>query len=163
MNKIKVLGMIANILFFGVILIAVAPRVQAQDESRSMEITFSQSVQIPGRILPPGTYIFQRRMVGVGANENMIQILNAADSRVIAFIQTIPATRKNISGDIELTFATNLEGQPPALVSCSLPGSLGGHEFLYTRRIERRVEKEQHVVVAANSRNEILIPSVAGD
>ncbi len=163
MSTLKVAGIIANILFFGVILIAVAPRVQAQDESRPMKITFSQSVQIPGRVLPPGTYIIQRRTVGVGADENMIQILNAADSRVIAFIQTIPATRKNISGDIELTLATNLEGQPPALVSWSLPGSLGGREFLYARRIERKVEKEQHVEVAANSRNEILIPSVAGD
>ena len=128
-----------------------------------MRITFGQSVQIPGRVLPPGTYIFQRRIAGVGADENWVQITKADSDRVVAFVQTVPATRRNISGDIELTFATNLEGQPPALVAWSLPGSLGGYEFLYARRIERRIEKEQHVEVAANSRNEILIPTLAGD
>lgn len=163
MSKLKAAGIITNVLFFGLIWMAVAPQVQAQDESQPMTITFGQSVQIPGRILPPGTYIFQRRMIGVAADSNLIEISNANSTRVIAFIQTLPATRKNISGDVELTFATNPEGQPPALVSWSLPGSLGGHEFLYSKRMERQVAKEQHVVVAANARNEVLIDTMAGD
>jgi hypothetical protein len=112
MKKFKMSGKIAGILFLVALWIAIAPRVQAQDD-QPLRITFSQAVQIPGRVLPAGTYIFQRRMEGFAADENLIQISNSDGTRIITFVQTLPATRKNISEATEFTFARSPEGQPP--------------------------------------------------
>jgi hypothetical protein len=163
MSKLKVTGTIAQILFFVAMWIATAPQVQAQGEDQPMRITFSQAVQIPGRVLPAGTYIFQRRMQGFAADDNLIQISNSDGTRIITFIQTLPVTRKTISEEPEFTFARSPEGRPPALMAWSFPGSLGAGQFLYPKGTERQVEKEPHLVVAANSEGVVTTTTAAGD
>jgi hypothetical protein len=163
MSKLKILGTTTEILFLVAMWIAISPRVQAQDDDQPLRITFSQAVQVPGHVLPAGTYIFQRRMEGFAADENLIQISNSDGTRIITFVQTVPVTRKNISEATEFTFARSPEGRPPALVAWSFPGSLGGHQFLYPKRTEQQVEKEPHMVVAANSHGEVAITKTAGD
>jgi hypothetical protein len=162
MSKFKLTGTITEILFLVAMWIATTPQVQAQDDL-PLRITFSQAVQIPGRILPAGTYIFQRRMEGFAADENLIQISNSDGTRIITFVQTLPATRKNVSEPTEFTFARSPEGQPPALVAWSFPGSLGGHQLLYPKRTEQQVEKEPHMVVASNSQGVVTIAKAVGD
>ena len=85
MSEFKLTGTITEILFLVAMWIATAPRVQAQDD-QPLRITFSQAVQIPGRVLPAGTYIFQRRMEGFAADENLIQISNSDGTRIITFV-----------------------------------------------------------------------------
>ena len=163
MSKLKVVGTIAEILFLAAMWIAISPRVQAQGEDQPMKVTFSRAVQIPGRVLPAGTYIFQRRMQGFAADDNLIQISNSDGTRIITFIQTLPVTRKNISEEPEFTFARSPEGRPSALVAWSFPGSLGGHQLLYPKRTQQQVEKEPHMVVAANGQGAVTIAKAVGD
>src|ERR1700675_1565717 len=52
---VKQFGILAVLLAFLVVL----PAVHADEWNQATLITFSQPVQIPGRVLPAGTYLFE--------------------------------------------------------------------------------------------------------
>jgi hypothetical protein len=56
------------------------PVAHADDWDRASKLTFSQSVQIPGRVLPAGTYWFVLAD-GVG-NRNILQVFNSDRSKM---------------------------------------------------------------------------------
>ncbi len=142
---------------------ATAPRARAQDADQPVEITFREAVRIPGQVLPAGTYVFKRQMEGAAADGNLIRISNEDGTRVIAFIQTLPVERKDATGNTVLTFVESSKGRPPVLVEWFYPGSLQGHEFLYSKRMEQHVEKSKQVIEAANSQGATVVSNVSAD
>jgi hypothetical protein len=163
MNAFRFAGTIAGVLILGAMMAATAPRARAQDADQPVKITFREAVRIPGQVLPAGTYIFKRQMEGAAADGNLIRISNADDTRLIAFIQTLPVTRENVTGSTVLTFVESSKGRPPVLVEWFYPGSLQGHEFLYSKGTEQHVEKSKQVVEAANSQGATVVSDVSGD
>jgi hypothetical protein len=95
---------------------------------------------------------------------NLIRIFNGDRSQLIATIQTVTTERRNASGDTVLTFAQESQnGQVPVLVDWFYPGSLEGHEFVYSGHLEREVQDAPHVIVAANSKGSTPARDVSGD
>ena len=106
----------------------------ANDENQMTKLTFSKSVQVPGRILPAGTYQFV--LAKNEANRNIVEIFNADGTELYATIQTISAERGRKAYGTSVTLAQRPNGQPEALVTWFYPGNDIGHEFVYSKQVD---------------------------
>lgn len=107
----------------------------ADESNESTKITFSAPVQVPGRLLPAGTYLFQQ--ADPNGNLNIVQIFNA-DHVLYATVQTLSAERGEPTGQTVITLAEPETGNP-VLVNWFYPGRLEGHEFVYSKQQERQI------------------------
>ena len=56
MRNLKMIAVIVSLFAFGAIL---APRMNADTRDQLTKVTFSQPIEIPGQVLPAGTYWFE--------------------------------------------------------------------------------------------------------
>lgn len=134
--------MIAFVLFFEF-------AAHADEINQQTKLTFSVPVQIPGQVLPAGTYIFQRADSG---DLNLIQIFKADHSALVATVQTISAERLGPTADTVITLAEPEAGQPDLLVQWFYPGDMIGHEFVYSKQQEQElVGAKQQTIMAHES------------
>jgi hypothetical protein len=108
----------------------------ADEANESTQITFSAPVQIPGQVLPAGTYTFQRVN---NDNLDLIQIFNADRTALLATVQTVATDRMQATGDTAITLAEPESGSPPLLVKWFYPGRLTGREFVYSKEQEHEI------------------------
>jgi hypothetical protein len=109
----------------GVIL----PRAAAADEwDKRTILTFSQAVEIPGKVLPAGTYVFQ--LADSPASRHVVQVFDQ-DGRILAMVLTIPTARRTAADDTRITFEEQRVGAPFPIKKWFYPGELGGEEFIY--------------------------------
>jgi hypothetical protein len=120
--------MVAFVLFFEF-------GAHADETNEQTKITFSMPIQIPGQVLPAGTYIFQQADSG---DLNLIQIFNADRSQLLATVQTVSAERPEAAGDTVITIGEPETGDP-ALLKWFYPGRSIGHEFIYSEQREREL------------------------
>jgi hypothetical protein len=110
------------------------------------EITFSQPIQIPGQILPAGTYSFKLLN---DDNLDVVQIFNQDRTHLYAILQTIPAVGR-VADDTTVTLVQQGAGKPDALLNWFYPGDETGHEFLYSNQVEKQMARDKHQTVVAN-------------
>ena len=107
----------------------VVPREAAADEwNRETVLRFSQDVEIPGKVLPAGNYVF--RMADSQANRHVVQVFDQA-GRILATVLTIPAARLTATDDTRIMFEEQSAGGPFPIKRWFYPGDLGGEEFIY--------------------------------
>ena len=99
-------------------------------------ITFSAPVQIPGQVLPTGTYIFEQE--DPADSQNLVRIFSADRSVLYATLQTVPTDRVQ-AGDTTIVLAKPEDGATEMLVKWFYPGTLTGHEFVYSRQQEKGI------------------------
>jgi len=58
----------------------------ADESNQATTITFSQPIQIPGQILPAGTYSF--KLLDSNSDPNVVQIFNSDQTHLYATLQT---------------------------------------------------------------------------
>jgi hypothetical protein len=92
-------------------------------------VNFSDSVQIPGQVLPAGTYVFE--LADLQTDRNLVQIWNADQTELLATIRTIPAERLNPPDRSVFTFDERPGDLPPALHFWFYPGDTLGQEFVH--------------------------------
>jgi hypothetical protein len=108
-------------------------------------ITFKEAVELPGFILSPGTYTF--RLLDSRTNRNIVQAMNAAESRNYGFILAITHRNLQPSGDSILRFANRPSGRPAALRAWFYPGDTWGQEFVYPEAKATELAASTHVPV----------------
>jgi hypothetical protein len=140
-NKVALLiaFAIASVLFLEVVA-------HADEADQSIKITFSQATEIPGQILPPGTYLFK---LADRDDLNMVRIFNAEGTRLYATLQTITAERSKPTGDTVVVLAQQPEGKPETLVKWFYPGSPAGHELLYPKQEEQHLAQARQQTIKA--------------
>jgi hypothetical protein len=107
----------------------VVARTAAADEwDKKTVLTFNQAVEIPGTVLPAGTYVF--RLADSSTNRHVVQVFDQA-GRILATVLTIPAARRIAAGDTRITFDEQPTGVPFPITTWFYPGDLGGEEFIY--------------------------------
>jgi hypothetical protein len=112
----------------------------ASEDNQLTKISFSEAVQVPGRVLPAGTYQFV--LAGNDSNRSIVQIFNADGTQLYATVQTIPADRGRETDGISITLAQRPNGQPEALVTWFYPGTDIGHEFVYPKQVETELAQD---------------------
>jgi hypothetical protein len=143
MNIRKTLSILGFLLVFAVLL----PVAQADESNEAIKITFNQPVQIPGRVLPAGTYWFV--LPEDIAQRHQVRIFSADRTMLYVTLFTIDADRPQLSDDTAITFAQRGSQQPQAIVSWFYPGSATGHEFIYPKQLQKELAKDKQNTIAA--------------
>jgi len=65
----------------------VLPSARADEWNKKTVVTFSQAVEVPGKVLPAGTYTFH--LLDSPSDRHIVQIFNADGSQIITTILAI--------------------------------------------------------------------------
>jgi hypothetical protein len=138
-----------------------APGARADEWNKKTVMTFSQPVEIPGQILPAGTYTFV--LADSPADRHIVQIFNADGSKIIATVLAINNYRLKPSGDSVVKFAERSGDNPEALKAWFYPGDNFGQEFVYPkqRAIELAVIVKEPIPALAADTDIKVVPIVA--
>jgi hypothetical protein len=91
-------------------------------------VTVDQSIQVPGKVLPAGTYVFKLLN---SDDPTRVSIFNADETHLITTVVGISDSRIQISDKTVLQFEERPSGQPEALKAWFYPGDDSGVEFVY--------------------------------
>ena len=129
----------------------VLPSARADTWNKKTVVTFSQAVEVPGKILPAGTYTFQ--LLDSLSDRHIVQIFNADGSQIIATILAINNYRLQPTGETVMKFGERPGDSPEALRAWFYPGDNFGQEFVYPK--VRAIELAQTA--------KVIVPAVAVD
>jgi LPXTG-motif cell wall-anchored protein len=134
---------------------------RADEWNKKTVMTFSQPVEIPGQILPAGTYTFV--LLDSPADRHIVQIFNADGSHIIATVLAINNYRLKPSGDTVVKFAERSGDNPEALKAWFYPGDNFGQEFVYPkqRALELAVIVKEPVPALSADTDIKVVPIVA--
>jgi len=120
----------------------------ADESDQATTITFSQPVQIPGKVLPAGTYLFE--LADHGAEPNVVQVFNSDHTVLYGTFLTIATDRQKSTDNTAVTLAEPEAGGTPVLVKWFYPGLDTGNEFFYSKQTEKDIARDnQHTIVPA--------------
>jgi len=148
MNTQRKLFVFATMLAFLIVL----PVARASEQDQATKLTFNKAVQVPGRVLPAGTYWFT--IVENNTTPNIVHIFNADRSTLYATILTVNAERSNPTDNTTITFADRGSMQPENLVTWFYPGFSSGHEFVYSDPEQKELAQVKHHTVMAATEDE---------
>ena len=148
MNPFKALLGLAAMALLGTMAL---PSARADTWNKKTVVTFSQAVEVPGKILPAGTYTFQ--LLDSPSDRHIVQIFNADGTQIITTILAINNYRLEPKGDTVMKFSERPGDDPEALRAWFYPGDNFGQEFVYPKA--RAIQLAQTTKVA--------VPAVAVD
>lgn len=133
-----------------------APTALAQNTrwSERTILQFDRPVMIPGKVLQPGTYIFQ--LADTRADRNIMQVYTAdpnapdQEQRLVATTVTVPTQRAKPNGEVVLKFATTQGDDPIALKAFFYPGTVEGHQFVYSEPEAEQIAERTHTLVLSH-------------
>jgi hypothetical protein len=120
----------------------------ADESDQATTITFSEPIQIPGQVLPAGTYLF--KLANSDSDRNIVQVFNADRTVLYATLQTIATDRQEPTGHTVVSLAEQGAGQPNALLKWFYPGRETGNEFLYPEQKEKELAQDKQQTIVAN-------------
>ena len=110
-------------------------------------VTFSQPVEIPGQVLPSGTYTIE--LYESFGNRHIVRIYNADRSQLIATVLAIPNQRLTPSEDNVMKFTERPGNAPDALKAWFYPGEKSGQEFVYPKARAIELAQATHETIPA--------------
>jgi hypothetical protein len=113
--------------------LAFAGQIRGSNRDQKTIATFNSPVEIPGKALTPGTYVF-KVLDTSGGSRDIIQVLNKDETKVIATFIAIPAAIDKPLDKPFIKFAERAASAPPAIEAWFYPGRTDGHEFVYPRQ-----------------------------
>lgn len=120
--------------------LALPTAVMADEADQATKLTFSESVEVPGQVLPAGTYWFT--LADSDSDRNVVQIWNADRTHLVTTILAIPGYRQNTPEKTIINFGERPSGQPEAIQSWFYPGNNFGEEFVYPKTRAKQLAKQ---------------------
>jgi hypothetical protein len=113
----------------------------ADEWEQATKLTISGSVEVPGQVLPAGTYWF--KLAGNESERNIIPMWNVDRTHLVTTILAIPDYRQNTPEKTIVNFEDRPSGQPEAIRSWFYSGNNFGEEFVYAKKTcARRLAKQ---------------------
>ena len=123
-------GIICLMLLAGTFFV---PKVRADVSDKKTIVTVNEPIQVPGKVLPAGTYEFKL----LDSNDRtLVAIYDADEIHVITTIQGIPGFRTETPDKAILQLEERPSGQPEALKAWFYPGDNFGVELVYSTQKE---------------------------
>jgi len=110
-------------------------------------VTFNQPVEIPGQVLPSGSYTIE--LYESFGNRHVVRIYNADRTRLIATVLAIPNLRLTPTGDNVMKFLERPGNSPDALKAWFYPGDNFGQEFVYPKARAVQLAQITHEAIPA--------------
>jgi hypothetical protein len=106
--------------------------IQASELNQRTIFTFSNPVELPGTVLPAGTYVF--KLLNSSSDRNVVQVFNKDENKIFGTFLAISDYRLNPSSDTVISFEERAAGSPEAIKEWFYPGRNYGHEFVYPKQ-----------------------------
>jgi hypothetical protein len=119
----------------------------ADESDEATFMSFSAPVQVPGQVLPAGTYLFE--LADHGSEPNVVQVFSADRTVLYGTFLTAATQRQDPTGDTTVTLAEPESGGTPVLVKWFYPGRDIGNEFLYSKQTEKELARDSHQTIVA--------------
>jgi hypothetical protein len=108
--------------------IFVVPQGRADESDKKTIVTINEPIQVPGKVLPAGTYVFKI----LDPNERtLVEIYNADETHLVTMVRGIPDSRVKTPDKAIIQLEQQEPGQPEALKAWFYPGDNAGVEFVY--------------------------------
>ena len=125
--KSKILGVM--ILLAGMAALPFT-KAKADEWNKETKVTLSAPMEIPGRVLPAGTYVFE--LADSQSDRNIVQVFNDDKTQIIATVEAIPAFRLEPSDTTIITRSVEQPaGSPEVLSRWFFAGDQDGVAFVY--------------------------------
>lgn len=140
---------LASIAFaLALVGIAMATPASAQTNlNQRTVLTFSQPIEVPGKVLPAGTYTFELHESQM--NRHIVQVYDADGKKLITTFLAIPNRRLETTTDTVVRFAEVAPGQPQAMRAWFYPGQTVGQEMVYSKKRAQELAATANVTVPA--------------
>ena len=112
----------------------VAQPVKADDWNKRTEFQFSSPVEIPGRVLPAGKYVFE--LADSDSDRNLVEVFSedpAGNLSLVTTLMAIPDYLEQTQDKPIVHFEERAAGSPEAIHSWFYPGESTGWEFVYRK------------------------------
>ncbi len=113
------------------VLGSLMPTAMADNWDQKTIFTFSGPVEIPGQVLPAGTYVF--KLAGSSSDRNIVQVFNRDQNHLYGTFLAIPDYRLRPADKPIITFDERPAGSPEAVKAWFYPGQNYGHDFVYPK------------------------------
>jgi hypothetical protein len=127
MNKLQT----KMILLAGLAALALMPAARADEWNQRTVVTFSGPVEVPGQILPAGTYVF--KLASSQSSRHIVQVFNKDENRLYGTFLAIPSYRHRPAEKPIIRFEERAAGSPQAIQAWFYPNRTYGHEFVYPK------------------------------
>lgn len=127
--------------------LAIVPSVRASEMNQRTVLTFHEPVEIPGQILPAGTYVF--KLANSPSSRQIVQVFNKEENKVFGTFLTIPDYRLKPSDETVIRFEERAAASPQAIKAWFYPGRSYGHEFVYPKKEAVELAKANDTPVPA--------------
>jgi hypothetical protein len=129
------------------VLGAMLPQAKADEWNQKTILTFSGPVEIPGRVLKAGTYVF--KLMDSESDRNIVQVFNKDENHLYGTFLAIPDYRMKPTGKPVITFEERAAGSPEAVKAWFYPGENYGHDFVYPKAKALELAKANNTPVAS--------------
>jgi len=148
MNRKAIYAVLVTV-FLALFGTLITPNVRADEQNKKTVMTFSQPIEIPGQILPAGTYTF--KLLDSLSDRHIVQIWDADGTHLITTVLAINNVRLRPTGKTVVKFAERSGDNPEALKAWFYPGDNFGQEFVYPRQRATQLATESQNTVPAMS------------
>jgi len=131
----------------------VATPARADENDKLTYLTFSKSIQLPGKTLPAGRYRFQ--LADTQESRRVIKVQSDDGKKQLAMLLSMPNQLRDVPKDPVVMFKETAEGQPDAVKSFNYPGERIGYEFIYPKAQALVIAHRTHDKVLAKDGNKI--------
>ncbi|MGB7283023.1 MAG: hypothetical protein WBE13_12240 [Candidatus Acidiferrum sp.] len=143
---------VISILCASLLAFLIPSSATADEWNEKTIITFSQPVELPGIVLPAGTYTF--KLLDSQADRHIVQVFNKNQTHLYATIMAIPDYRLTPRGKTVIKFAETPAGNPEAIKAWFYPGDNFGQEFVYPKSRAMELAKQTNTPVLAMPESE---------
>ena len=154
MCKVKVLC--------GAALLAVclAPAAHADEWTKLTYFTFSAPVEMPGMVLPAGSYKFE--LADPDSTRRVVRISDKEGGKIQGIFLSIPDQKLEPSDKPIVMFREAPAGAPEAVRAWFYPGETTGYEFVYPHDQALKIAKAAHTSVLT-AKGEVTGTTLASD
>jgi hypothetical protein len=122
-----------------VVWLVMTPALYADDWDKATRITVNQPFEVPGTILPAGTYII--RIVDLAAERHVVRITSEDGLKIYATLIGIPDFRLEPTDKTAITFYESEVNRPKPMHNWFYPGRQYGIEFAYPKNRAATIAK----------------------
>jgi hypothetical protein len=137
-----------------------APAAHADEWTKLTYFTFSAPVEMPGMVLPAGSYKFE--LADPDATRRVVRISEKEGGKIQGIFLSIPDRKLEPSDKPIVMFRETPAGAPEAVKAWFYPGETTGYEFVYPHDQALKIAKATHASVLT-AKGEVTGTTLATD
>jgi hypothetical protein len=131
----------------GLLSLPFVQKAHADEWDKKTNVTFNEPVEVPGVVLPAGSYVF--KLADSESDRHIVQILSKDQKHVYATILAISDERLEPTGKTVITFEERTKDAPEALKAWFYPGDNIGVRFVYPKQRAMEIARNTNETVPA--------------